>query len=98
MEQVVLGEIRRLTQFASRYETDFVKTVVGHSQQAVAERQKEKQQSIKTLQTRDKELDNLFERVYVDNGTGKISDERFSKLSTKYETEQSEIAERLKEL
>ena len=35
LEQVVLGEIRRLTKFASQYESDFVKAVMGHSQQSV---------------------------------------------------------------
>ena len=34
LEEVVLGEIRRLTKFASLYEDDFLKAVIGHSQQA----------------------------------------------------------------
>ena len=34
LEEVVLGEIRRLTKFASLYEDEFVKAVIGHSQQA----------------------------------------------------------------
>ena len=33
-----------------------------------------------------------------DNGSGKITDERSSKLSAKHEAEQAELAERLKEL
>ena len=32
LEEVVLGEIRRLTKFASLYEDEFVKAVIGHSQ------------------------------------------------------------------
>ena len=36
LEQVVLGEIKRLTKFASRYEDDFVKAVMGSTQQNVA--------------------------------------------------------------
>ena len=98
LEQVVLGEIRRLTQFASRYETDFVKAAIGQSQQnAEAERQAMRQE-LKTLQKRDSELDNLFERIYEDNVSGKITDERFSKMSIKYETEQAELTERIKSL
>ena len=31
LEEVVLGEIRRLTKFASLYEDEFVKAVIGHS-------------------------------------------------------------------
>ena len=34
LEEVVLGEIRRLMKFASLYEDEFVKAVIGHSQQA----------------------------------------------------------------
>ncbi len=32
LEQVVLGEIRRLTRFACKYEDQFVKAVIGQSQ------------------------------------------------------------------
>ena len=40
LEQVVLGEIRRLRKFASLYEDEFLKAVTGHSQQAAeAERE-----------------------------------------------------------
>ena len=36
------------------------------------------------------ELDNLFEKLYEDNAAGKISDERFVRMSRKYEDEQAE--------
>ena len=35
LEQVVLGEIKRLTKFASHYEDDFVKAVMGSTQESV---------------------------------------------------------------
>ena len=34
LEQAVLGEVRRLTKFASKYEDAFVQLVMGHSQGA----------------------------------------------------------------
>ncbi len=34
LKEVVLGEIRRLTKFACLYEDEFVKAVIGHSQQS----------------------------------------------------------------
>ena len=98
LEQVVLGEIRRLTQFASRYETEFVKAVMGHSQQTAEAEREGKRKELKALQKRDAELDNLFMRIYEDNENGKISDERFSKMSASYEAEQAELAERIKAL
>lgn len=98
LEQVVLGEIKRLTKFASHYEDDFVKAVMGSSQQSVALDRKLKEKELVALQARDEELDGLFERIYEDNVSGKLSDDRFSKMSRRYEDEQKEISERIKAL
>ena len=98
LEQVVLGEIKRLTKFASHYEDDFVKAVMGSSQQSVALDRKLKEKELAALQARDEELDGLFERIYEDNVSGKLSDDRFSKMSRRYEDEQKEIFERIKAL
>lgn len=98
LEQVVLGEIHRLTKFASKYERQFAEAVMGHSQKAAQSERQSMQKEIYALQARDKELDTLFERIYEDNVSGKISDERFARMSIKYEEEQKELTERLKEL
>ena len=52
---------------------------------------------MKQLQARDRELDQLFERLYEDNVSGKISDERFSRMSGHYEQEQLTLAQNIKE-
>ena len=98
LEQVVLGEIRRLTKFASQFEDEFVKAVIGHSQQAEATDRKLKEKELKVLQARDEELDSLFERIYEDNVSGKLSDDRFARMSRRYEEEQKELAEKIKAL
>ena len=98
LEEVVLGEIRRLTKFASLYEDEFVKAVIGHSQQAEQTDRKLKEKELKTLLVRDEELDGLFERIYEDNVSGKLSDDRFAKMSRRYEDEQKELAEKIKKL
>ena len=98
LEEVALGEIRRLTKFASLYEDEFVKAVIGHSQQAEQTDRKLKEKELKTLLARDEELDGLFERIYEDNVSGKLSDDRFAKMSRRYEDEQKELAEKIKKL
>ena len=98
LEEVVLGEIRRLTKFASLYEDEFVKAVIGHSQQAEQTDHKLKEKELKTLLARDEELDGLFERIYEDNVSGKLSDDRFAKMSRRYEDEQKELSEKIKKL
>ena len=98
LEEVVLGEIRRLTKFASLYEDEFVKAVIGHSQQAEQTDRKLKEKELKTHLARDEELDGLFERIYEDNVSGKLSDDRFAKMSRRYEDEQKELSEKIKKL
>ena len=98
LEEVVLGEIRRLTKFASLYEDEFVKAVIGHSQQAEQTDRKLKEKELKTLLARDEELDGLFERIYEDNVSGELSDDRFAKMSRRYEDEQKELSEKIKKL
>lgn len=98
LEQVVLGEIRRLTKFASLYEDEFLEAVIGHSQQAAETDRKLKEKELKALLARDEELDGLFERIYEDNVSGKLSDDRFAKMSRRYEDEQKELAEKIKKL
>ena len=98
LEEVVLGEMRRLTKFASLYEDEFVKAVIGHSQQAEQTDRKLKEKELKTLLARDDELDGLFERIYEDNVSGKLSNDRFAKMSRRYEDEQKELAEKIKKL
>ena len=98
LEEVVLGEIKRLTKFANRYEDDFLKAVMGSTQQSTALNRKLMQKELAAMQARDEELDGLFERIYEDNLSGKLSDDRFAKMSRRYETEQKELAEKIKVL
>jgi site-specific DNA recombinase len=98
LEQVVLGEIRRLTKYAGLYEDDFLKEVIGHSRQAEETEHRLKEKELKSLLARDDELDGLFERIYEDNVSGKLSDDRFAKMSRRYEEEQKELSEKIKKL
>ncbi len=98
LEQVVHGEIRRLTKYAGLYEDDFLKEVIGHSRQAEETERRLKEKELKSLLARDDELDGLFERIYEDNVSGKLSDDRFAKMSRRYEEEQKELSEKIKKL
>ena len=88
LEQVVLYEVKRLVCFASEYENDFIKAMIGRSAK-VAEN---------TALRKQRELDMLFERLYEDNVAGKIDDARFAKMSKRYEQEQGENAKKIKAL
>ena len=98
LEKAVLGEIRRLTKLAVKYEGEFMKLVMGQSIKDAEHKIEAKQSELKALLARDKELDILFERIYEDNVMGRITDERFGKLSVKYDAEQKELSKRIESL
>ena len=96
LEQVVLGEIRRLTKFATKYEEQFAEAVMQFSAQAAEAERQALQKKLYALEARDRELDQLFERIYEDNVSGKLTDERFARMSERYDTQQKELAEQIK--
>ena len=98
LEQVVLYEVKRLAYFASEYENDFIKAMIGCSAKVAENDRIRKQRELDALTARDRELDMLFERLYEDNVAGKIDDARFAKMSKRYEQEQGENAKKIKAL
>ena len=98
LEQVVLYEVKRLACFASEYENDFIKAMIGRSAKVAENTALRKQRELDTLTARDRELDMLFERLYEDNVAVKIDDARFAKMSKRYEQEQGENAKKIKAL
>ena len=98
LEQVVLYEVKRLACFASEYENDFIKAMIGRSAKVAENTALRKQRELDALTARDRELDMLFERLYEDNVAGKIDDARFAKMSKRYEQEQGENAKKIKTL
>ena len=98
LEQVVLYEVKRLACFASEYENDFIKAMIGRSAKVAENTALRKQRELDALTARARELDMLFERLYEDNVAGKIDDARFAKMSKRYEQEQGENAKKIKAL
>lgn len=64
VEQVVLYEVKRLACFASEYENDFIKAMIGRSAKVAENTALRKQRELDALTARDRELDMLFERLY----------------------------------
>ena len=53
---------------------------------------------LELAQTRIRKLDDIIQRLYEDNVEGKISDERFMRMSENYENEQKALEDRVTEL
>jgi hypothetical protein len=89
MEKLILQNLRKLVSFARRHENRFVQMFIDID---VKERNKglaKKRKLLSESEKRITELDIIFKRLYEDNISGKLTDERFHKLSTDYEVEQA---------
>ena len=98
LEQVVSAELRRLTRFAKQYEDAFATLVMGHSLQVSQDERSRKEREKYTKNARIRELDKLIERLYEDNVSGKVSDERFYRMTASYEAEQGGLMQDVKTL
>lgn len=98
VEKLLLDDLRRITAFARERESEFVELVAQHSRQEVDKLMRESKRELDIANTRIRKLDEIIQRLYEDNIEGKISDERFAKLSTTYETEQKELTACIKKL
>lgn len=98
LEKIVLGEIRRLTQYVSKHGNQFIKAAVGFTQQATESLRKRKERELQAKKARDCEIDKIFNRLYEDNMLGKIDDTRFAKMSAQYTKEQVALTEHIKNL
>ena len=91
IRELVLDSIRNISDYVRDNEAEFVEKVRELSTVKQEETAKiHKKQLIKN-ERRITELDNLFRKVYEDNASGKLSDERYEQLSVAYEREQSEL-------
>lgn len=95
---IVTRHLSKILRFTDQYEDEFVKIVMSESYKRIQIQQKKNQDALAAALARDKELDVLFEKTYEDFSFGRLNEERFKKLSDKYEEEQIELKQQIKHL
>lgn len=98
LTELVRNHISVITQFAALFEDEFVKIVVDEHYKRICQQQKRNQDALGQMLVRDKELDTLYEKLYEEKILGNLNEERFQKLSYKYEDEQAELKQRIKHM
>lgn len=88
---LVLAHLRQTLAYARNDENKFVQLLGTLAMSTQKKELTAKQRALGTAQTRSRELDRLFQRIYEDNVNGKLSDEQFRKLSDTYAAEQKEL-------
>lgn len=95
---MILTDIQRITSFVKENEKKFIEMVSNKSKQDSDKFLKSNMKELETAKEKIDKLDNIIIHLYEDNVEGKISDDRFKKLTDAYETEQGSLTERIKEL
>ena len=87
-----------MTAFAREHEDEFVEMVTKKKRAEADRSLRDGKREMEQAQARSRKLDEIIQHLYEDNLEGKISDERFVKLSENYENEQKTLEARVSEL
>ena len=98
IEQLLLEDLQRVTAYARNHEDEFLRLVTRNSEKALDRELRNCRKEYEQAKARIAKLDTLIQRIYEDNVEGKISDDRFAKLSGNYEAEQAQLQSRVEEL
>lgn len=98
LEQLVTEDLRRVTHFAAEHEKQFVELMVSKTMKEHRREINEAQRTLEAQQARINELDLIIKRLFEDSATGKMTQNRFMKLSQGYEDEQAKLEASVQEL
>lgn len=95
---IIQDDLRRMIYFAQQQREMFLQTLRKNAATRTGKELKEYSKEIKTSEECIERLDKIIESLYEDKVEGKISEERYLKMSDTYETEQAGLKERVKTL
>ena len=95
IEQVVTLELRRMADMLQRDESAFADLLAQKNNKELLKEQKQNEAELQKAIARNETVANLYEKLYEDNATGKVSDEWFMQLSHKYEAERMELKSKI---
>ena len=96
--EIISGKLRQTIQEVHFNQEAFLKKLEQQSQAQFNKDNKHQRQQLQKDEHRSKEIDNIIQKLYEDNLLGKISDERFVKLSQSYEEEQKQLQTSISDL
>ena len=91
LHEIVLRNLREAIEYVTQYEAEFIQEAADSRLRERDAEFSRKRETLSRAESRIAELDNLFKHLYEDNVNGKLSDERFIKMSRDYELEQENL-------
>lgn len=96
--EIVSDKLRQTIHECQLDQETFLKKIEQQSQAQFSKDNKHQRQQLQKDEHRSKEIDSIIQKLYEDNLLGKISDERFVKLSQSYEEEQHQLQASISDL
>lgn len=95
IQEVVTMGLRRMALFLQDDEETFAQLLADKTNADMISEQKHLEAEIQKATMRSEDVLRLYEKIYEDNATGKVSDEWFMQLSHKYEVERMELKQKI---
>jgi len=91
LKEIVLQNLREAIAYVKTHENEFIREAAEISMREHDKGLLADKEAVRKAEKRIDELDTIIKRLYEDNVTGKLTDERFVKLSRDYELEQERL-------
>ena len=98
VEQVVLESMQRILLNVQAFEKEFARKQMDGYTEDKKKQLAAKHRELSRAKKRIAEIDTLIQKIYEDNASGKLSDERYATLSLSYEEEQKTLKAAVPEL
>lgn len=98
VEQIVLESMQRILLNVQAFEKEFARKQMDCYTEDKKKQLAAKHRELSKAKKRIAEIDTLIQRIYEDNASGKLSDERYATLSLSYEEEQKTLKAAVPEL
>lgn len=98
LHRIVFQHTKNVLSYIQQFEVSFVKKEREKADMQHRMSVDKAKVDVVTLKRRNEDLDTLFKRIYEDMVSGRLSAERFDKLSTEYEEEQRQVKQTIVEL
>ena len=98
VEQIVKLELRQIGECLKADEEGFAELLAQKTQEDMLAEKKQLEDELQKAIARNETVLKLYEKVYEDNATGKVTDEFFMQLSHRYEVERMELKGKIADL
>lgn len=91
VEELLLDDLQKVVSFAKNHEAEFVELVMANTEKNLVREQRQNQKELDKSIERISALDTIIGKLYEDHVFGKLTEDRFIKMSSDYEKEQEAL-------